>query len=592
MKSDLPCSDEIPFPYIKNIVDYKDNEIVKIVSGPVNSMNNTMCDLFINYANNIDVKNIESFDNYNNIDILLTGKADIAFSSEDILFDYLNSQNTYKGREYKVELEFVCSLQNQFLILFVPIISRITTFNMINNGNILVLNNASVFELLLKALNIKANYITYDISKKYTLEELQLFDGFFCIDGYDTTIINNIIEKVECKFVPINIPTDVMSFYFPMFRKNKFDSTLFIDYNNKNVANMYVDTYSSRVIIICRKNTSPKKVVLFLNFIYNFIVSHRNRQIIPRYYGNDTNNDITEYMNNLDTMNNRKKKNAYANNNPFFDQISIKRVDVDTGENNNKRFDNKRRYTPLDELSVGNLIYVHKSIPLNKAASIFYEKLGYSTTNNNRACALIAGKYECTDRNLDAINITDLDELFDNYNDDLNKSSRKRDIDKKTQIDQFTNSKGYMCINPLSDGIGDNTYLTQTFGISKISCENNMYIDGVPKVAGIWDKQCRRDDECPFYKKNMNYPNTRGGCKNGFCEMPVNVKRVGFTNYLNKDNYLKYSSNGTYQEPYCYNCDDGTNTCCEKQAKPDYAFKDDLMERYEYRENLKWANHN
>ena len=36
-----------------------------------------------------------------------------------------------------------------------------------------------------------------------------------------------------------------------------------------------------------------------------------------------------------------------------------------------------------------------------------------------------------------------------------------------------------------------------------------------------WDKPCLRNEDCPFYKKNMNYPNNFGQCINGFCEMPL-----------------------------------------------------------------------
>lgn len=101
--------------------------------------------------------------------------------------------------------------------------------------------------------------------------------------------------------------------------------------------------------------------------------------------------------------------------------------------------------------------------------------------------------------------------------------------------------------------------------------------------VGIWDSPCRYDEDCPFYNKNKNYPNTRGGCKDGYCEMPVNVKLFG---------YKEFSDTA---DAVCYNCnktDNCTgiecNMCCEQQKDkklypylngPDYAFENDFEER-------------
>ncbi len=80
-------------------------------------------------------------------------------------------------------------------------------------------------------------------------------------------------------------------------------------------------------------------------------------------------------------------------------------------------------------------------------------------------------------------------------------------------------------------------------------------VDGV----GVWDKPCEEDSECPYYKANLNYSNEFGGCKEGKCEMPLGVDRVG---------YKKIQKPNT---PMCYNCQDksqiGLNKhkCCHQQ---------------------------
>jgi len=100
----------------------------------------------------------------------------------------------------------------------------------------------------------------------------------------------------------------------------------------------------------------------------------------------------------------------------------------------------------------------------------------------------------------------------------------------------------------------------------KFECDSYYNIDGTPKTYySLWDKRCVADDECPYYKANTKYPNTRGGCiEGGFCEFPVGVKRLGYTKY----------SDTNLNTPLCYNCDDP-----EDKGKPDYVFENDFNER-------------
>ena len=73
-----------------------------------------------------------------------------------------------------------------------------------------------------------------------------------------------------------------------------------------------------------------------------------------------------------------------------------------------------------------------------------------------------------------------------------------------------------------------------------------------------WDNRCVEDEECPFYLKNKNYPNTRGGCINGYCEFPIGLKRISYKKYyevINENNY-----------PRCEGCDDDNILCCEQQG--------------------------
>lgn len=116
--------------------------------------------------------------------------------------------------------------------------------------------------------------------------------------------------------------------------------------------------------------------------------------------------------------------------------------------------------------------------------------------------------------------------------------------------------------------------------ISKGQCESEYDEFGKPKKLWqktFWDKPCELNSDCPFYQANKNYPNYRGGCIDGRCEMPIGVEPVS---------YRKFN---TTNQPFCHGCQDPKNPrCCEEQKNrnvyphlksPDYAFELDAFER-------------
>lgn len=86
---------------------------------------------------------------------------------------------------------------------------------------------------------------------------------------------------------------------------------------------------------------------------------------------------------------------------------------------------------------------------------------------------------------------------------------------------------------------------------------------------GMWDRPCETNSECPFYQVNKNYKNYRGGCFNGYCEMPLGVKRLAYRTF---DDTTK---------SMCHGCgpDEDTEECCAKSESPDYAFPLDMYDR-------------
>lgn len=114
----------------------------------------------------------------------------------------------------------------------------------------------------------------------------------------------------------------------------------------------------------------------------------------------------------------------------------------------------------------------------------------------------------------------------------------------------------------------------------KYECVSKYDVRGKNKGKDVWDSRCKTDDDCPFYKANKNYPNTRGGCYNGYCEMPLGVERKGYKQYR------------TIKTAFCYNCNGKKNpNCCEEQVdrlrypklkSPDFVFKMDELPRRNY----------
>ena len=150
----------------------------------------------------------------------------------------------------------------------------------------------------------------------------------------------------------------------------------------------------------------------------------------------------------------------------------------------------------------------------------------------------------------------------------------KDDVERRKQEQRATLENGYCFYKDSPD---------------KDTCISYTEEGGV----GIWDTPCKYDEECPFYKKNMNYPNSRGGCKNGFCEMPVNIATLGFKEYNESGNNAAICYNCNYK-PGCEGIE--CSQCCEDQKdislypnlkSPDYAFNNDYFERIKHTKTFK-----
>ena len=132
-----------------------------------------------------------------------------------------------------------------------------------------------------------------------------------------------------------------------------------------------------------------------------------------------------------------------------------------------------------------------------------------------------------------------LNKNFNDFQPRLNDVNAVVDIiDEKKKLDNLDSN--YACFN--TDINSEQVILNYD---TKTLCESNLDQFGRSKPVGIYDKPCEKNEECPFYKVNKNYENNFGGCINGKCELPINMKNIGYHYYSYNENY----------NPLCYNCD-------------------------------------
>ena len=164
-------------------------------------------------------------------------------------------------------------------------------------------------------------------------------------------------------------------------------------------------------------------------------------------------------------------------------------------------------------------------------------------------------------------------------------SSRMKLLTIRQPAEGFIGAEGFITRLELPMDYLDPSY--QCFGDKTIEqkalCNSPYDAYGQPKpFHTAWDKPCTKNEDCPFYKANKNYPNNRGGClPTGTCELPIGVRATSFRSYSIDDGYA----------PFCYGCKkSNSDVCCENQKSrsngeggglrsPDYAFPDDQTQR-------------
>jgi len=309
--------------------------------------------------------------------------------------------------------------------------------------------------------------------------------------------------------------------------------------------------------------------ILFYYFILKFNIETRKSEYSSPYHL-WTNYYITDYQ--LINIRYHKELNLYH----YIFIVEIFR------ENKNYGFS---IYLSMYYRAEKTQIWIDKAflsgvIPQDQLA--FKNLDGYNYKNNHN-----------TNKGLKSFDISEKpDKILDDvYQKMLNYDYRDKNIQSLSHTiltRDFDLNAGRKCFKPNDEGYPD----AQTSNAC-LSVDPNL------RKLGVWDKECKIDQDCPFFKANKNYPNNFGGCKNGVCELPVGMKKIGYRHY-------------TKDKPLCYNCNlkqefitaDGyssikdrecsgieCNQCCDIQlnktiypelVSPDFIFENDEIERKKY----------
>ena len=360
-------------------------------------------------------------------------------------------------------------------------------------------------------------------------------------------------------------------YYNKPFKKN---SLLLNDFNDtgilKNIRiQKHMYTYGQEISYqtlqkILDKILSVKEFNLDLNT--NIINEKSQLKIyknVSKFFVNKINFYLKEFDLEIDKHKTDTRKFKYLNNNIIKDD----KIENLTEDNRRIIFnitiyrEDKIQYFTLQV--VCNYNYVFNKIKIEKMdiIGIFHqEDIAFTDLKNKKKiyCSHNSNKKE--EQCFPDINPENLS--LENYEKKLNNEIHPKILNKKIkERNEYIEYQKHKCF--LKKGFNEPTCKSYDFD---------------KKTHGVWDKPCINDLECPFYKKNKNYENTRGGCINGFCEMPVNIEKVGYKHYK------------LYKKPFCHNCNikdcSGENcfNCCEEQKNkkiypnlksPHYMFSND-----------------
>lgn len=384
------------------------------------------------------------------------------------------------------------------------------------------------------------------------------------IDSLLSTTTEIICQNTNC--------VELIKFIINIFDYN-IDNYKFII--NPNISQNIIDKYK----LIITYDTLDNLKILLSNFIFNVISTenfslniHKQKVLIP--FIQTQNYDMRIYFPKILSKFSVKSVFEFdtilvcsknCNINLIQDQIKLLILNFNQLDKNNYY----SKYFKLHFLTKNILKNYNKFITNRDTLSILeqFENLPNLDFNKN-----INGFYD-NDNNKFIINNNYIDNIPIIKNQIINLTNQNRNEENGTYNVYDINTNTILIKNdiniPKDDNFDPRYVCTDTNYSIKGLCESDFNELGeLKKYKTYWDRPCETNTECPFYQKNKNYKNYRGGCIDGYCELPIGINRLS---------YRKYDNNS---KPYCHNCKNKLiGKCCNKQKNPDYAFELDEFER-------------
>lgn len=392
--------------------------------------------------------------------------------------------------------------------------------SLLSNTNEILCQNISCIQLIKFIINL----LDYNINnyKFITNDEInqELIDKYNLIVQYDTLdnlnnrmsqYIFDIISNDNFLNKTLNLNIHKQKILIPFIQSENYDMKIYFP---KILSKFSVKRiFEFDMLLVCNKDCNT-----------DVMIEEQIKSLILNLNQLDKNNYYSKYFK-LHYLTEYILKN-YNNFIKNRENLSIleqyKNIDLEFDENIKGFYESDENKFIIDNTNINN-------IPLLKDQKI-------TLKNQNRIEE--NGTYKVYDLKTNTILIkTNIDNNFTNKNDDI--------FDSR-----------YRCYNNTSYNL-------------KGLCESNFdELGEIKPFKTYWDRPCETNKECPFYQKNKNYKNYRGGCIDGYCELPIGITRLS---------YRQYDKNS---KPYCHNCADKlTGKCCDKQLNPDYAFELDEFER-------------
>ena len=406
---------------------------------------------------------------------------------------------------------------------------------------------------------------------------------------YNNTLVDN---------EPINIYTDQLD----LIKTNKFGNYIYGLIDFTKILDIIDDKYNKDMFKISKELLIDPITKEKLNYYYEleYVYYELNKKTwINRWekynpnidYNNNFNyNDIKSPIENINILNN-EFINRLNNNQKV---LISKREMIDFGVISYFILKYKILYILYIDSDINKPVYVMQ-ISILKNNEYYVNSFSYiGFIDNNNKIYLTDIKYigKNTVDNFLLANYSNMNEINNEIinNNFTNKVTIEKDPDAilsltNEHLESYKINKQYACFNQNYDPTKNDYILNYN---NKTQCESIYDSYGNIKSFGVYDKPCEENEECPFYKINKNYPNDYGKCLNGYCEMPLNIDRIGYRFYKSdKNNY-----------PLCYNCNPDKfefitdmGNCCNDQSdtkkypflsSPDIIFNQDKINRLNY----------